>query len=140
MWIVNTLLPSRWNKRVCTALLGFLAAGAASALATTLDEDRTRGDIHGLFEIRHAAVKFIAAENSKNGTSWQVLEPNRKILVAKCAAALRVKWVPKNHGLSGANVAVSCDRTVNPAPQHKWEVFVPVDRGPQRAVAVPVNS
>lgn len=130
IWIVNMLLASRWNKRVCTALVGFLSAGAASALAATLDEDRTRGDIHGLFEIREAAVKFMAAENSKNGTSWQVLEPNRKILVAKCAVALRVKWVPKSHGLSGPNVAVSCDKTVKPTPQHKWEVFVPVDKGP----------
>ena len=130
IWIVNILLASRWNKRVCTALVGFLAAGAALALAATLDEDRTRGDIHGLFEIREAAVKFMAAENSKNGTSWQVLEPNRKILVAKCAVALRVKWVPKSHGLSGPNVAVSCDKTVKPTPQHKWEVFVPVDKGP----------
>ncbi|WP_152988514.1 hypothetical protein [Janthinobacterium sp. Ant5-2-1] len=130
IWIVNMLLPSRWNKHVCTALVGFLVAGVASARATTLDEDRTRGDIHGLFEIRDAAVKFMAAENSKNGTSWQVLEPNRKILVAKCAVALRVKWVPKSHGLSGPNVAVNCDKTVKPTPQHKWEVFVPVDKGP----------
>ena len=140
IWIVNTLLPSRWNKPVCAALLGFLAAGVGSALATTLDEDRTRGDIHGLFEIRDAAVKFISTENSKNGTSWQVLKPNRKILVAKCAVALRVKWVPKSHGLSGANVAVNCDKTVKPTIQHKWEVFVPVDRGPQRAVANLANS
>ncbi|TSD71218.1 hypothetical protein FFI39_009540 [Janthinobacterium sp. KBS0711] len=129
IWIVNMLLPSRWNKHVCTALVGFLVAGVASARATTLDKDRTRGDIHGLFEIRDAAVKFMAAENSKNGTSWQVLEPNRKILVAKCAVALRVKWVPKSHGLSGPNVAVSCDKTVTPTIQPKWEVFVPVDKG-----------
>jgi hypothetical protein len=122
----------------------FLAAGASTALASSLDDDRTRGDIHGLFEIRDAAVQFIAAENSKNGTSWQVLEPNRKILVTKCAAALRVKWVPKSHGLSGANVAVSCARTVKPAIQDKWEVFVPIAkeprRGAQRAAAIPVNS
>ncbi|NHQ90315.1 hypothetical protein GYK42_08025 [Janthinobacterium lividum] len=114
---------------MCTALVGFLVAGAASALAATLDEDRTRGDIHGLFEIKDAAVKFIAAENSKNGTKWQVLEPNRKILVTKCLVPLRVKWVPKSHGLSGPNVAVSCDRTVKPTIQHQWEVFVPVDKG-----------
>ncbi|WP_099664939.1 hypothetical protein [Janthinobacterium sp. 13] len=110
----------------------FLVAGVSSALAATLDEDRTRGDIHGLFEIREAAVQFIAAENSKNGTSWQVLEPNRKILVTKCAAALRVKWVPQSHGLSGFNVAVSCAKTVNPAIQHKWEVFVPITKGQSR--------
>ncbi|MDN2678468.1 hypothetical protein [Janthinobacterium sp. SUN033] len=106
----------------------FLIAGVSSALAATLDEDRTRGDIHGLFEIREAAVQFIAAENSKNGTSWQVLEPNRKILVTKCAAALRVKWVPQSYGLSGFNVAVSCAKTVKPTTQKKWEVFVPVSR------------
>ncbi|MDN2712677.1 hypothetical protein O0880_24975 [Janthinobacterium sp. SUN118] len=108
----------------------FLVAGISSALASTLHEDRTRGDIHGLFEIRDAAVKFIAAENLKNGTGWQALEPNRKILVAKCALPLRVKWVPKSHGLSGAHVAVICSRTVKPAPLDKWEVFVPIVKGP----------
>lgn len=125
-------LPLRLTKRACAALAGslFLVAGIASALAATLDEDRTRGDIHGLFEIRETAVKFMAAENAKNGTRWQVLEPNRKILVAKCALPLHVTWVPKSHGLSGPNVAVSCARTVKPAPQHKWNVFVPVDKRP----------
>ncbi|MGK5030285.1 hypothetical protein [Janthinobacterium sp. DSP2-3-3] len=108
----------------------FLVANVSSALATTLDEDRTRGDIHGLFEIRDAAVKFIAAENLKNGTKWQAMAPNRKILVVKCAISLHVKWVPKSHGLSGPNVAVICDKTVKPAIQKKWEVFVPIDKGP----------
>lgn len=122
------LLSLRLNKRMYVSLL--LVAGAASALAGTLDEDRTRGDIHGLFEIRDAAVKFIAAENLKNGTEWQALEPNRKILVAKCAASLHVKWVPKSYGLSGSNVAVSCAKTVKPKVQNKWEVFVPVAKGP----------
>lgn len=135
-------LPLRWNQRGCAALAGslFLVAGIASAIAATLDEDRTRGDIHGLFEIREAAVKFMAAENAKNGTRWQVLEPNRKILVAKCALPLHVTWVPKSHGLSKPNVAVSCARTVKPAPQHKWDVFVPVDKRPQRAATIPANS
>ena len=126
------LLPLRLNKRVYATLAGsfFLVAGASSAFASTLDEDRTRGDIHGLFEIREAAVQFIAAENLKNGTKWQAMEPNRKILVAKCAVSLRVKWVPKSHGLSGSNVAVSCNQTVKPTMQKKWEVFVPINKGP----------
>lgn len=136
------LAPLRLNRSMYTSFVAavFLAAGVSSALAATLDEDRTRGDIHGLFEIRDAAVKFMAAENSKNGTRWQVLEPNRKILVAKCAVALRVKWVPKKHGLSGPNVAVSCAKTAKPTIQHQWEVFVPVAKGSQRAAAIPVNS
>ncbi|MGK5037581.1 hypothetical protein [Janthinobacterium sp. LB3P118] len=125
------LLSSRLNKRGYAALVSsfFLVAGVSSALATTLDEDRTRGDIHGLFEIRDAAVKFIAAENLKNGTRWQAMEPNRKILVAKCAISLHVKWVPKSQGLSGPNVAVICGKTVKPTTQKKWEVFVPIDKG-----------
>ena len=127
MWV-----PLRLNKRIYTCFVAalFLVPGASAALAGTLDEDRTRGDIHGLFEIRDAAVQFVTAENAKNGTSWQVLEPNRKILVTKCAVALRVQWVPKRHGLSGPNVAVSCAKTVKPAIQDKWEVFVPINKGP----------
>lgn len=118
----------RWTARVYAALAGclFLGASASSAFATTLDEDRTRGDIHGLFEIREAAVKFVAAENVKNGRQWQVLEPNRKILVTRCAAALQTAWAPKSQGLSGQNVAVRCARTVQPTIQKNWQVFVPV--------------
>lgn len=135
-------LPLRLNKRMSTALACslFLVAGIASAIAATLDEDRTRGDIHGLFEIREAAVNFMAAENAGNGTRWQVLEPNRKILVAKCALPLHVAWVPKSHGLSGPNVAVRCAKTVKPTIQHKWEVFVPVDKRPRRAAGIPAKS
>jgi hypothetical protein len=130
--IVNMWIPLRLNTRVYTALAGclFLLADAASARAATLDEDRTRGDIHGLLEIREAAVQFITAESVKNGTQWQVLEPNRKVLVSKCAVALRVEWVPKSYGLSGQNVAVRCARTVKPTTEKKWQVFVPVVKGP----------
>ncbi|WP_152281751.1 hypothetical protein [Janthinobacterium violaceinigrum] len=122
------LLPSPLNTRVCATLIAFLVAGISPARASTLNEDRTRGDIQGLFEIRDAAVKFIAAENLKDGTKWHVMEPNRKILVSTCAAPLRVTWVAKSYGLSGPNVAVSCARTVKPTTQKKWEVFVPVSR------------
>lgn len=107
----------------------FLVASASSAFAANLDEDRTRGDIHGLFEIRDAAAKFVATENLKNGTRWQVLRPNRKILVPKCAVSLRVEWVPHSHGMSGSNVAVICAKTVKPTTQKKWEVFVPIAKG-----------
>jgi hypothetical protein len=140
--IVNMLARLRLNKRMYSSFFAtlFLAAGVSSALASTLDEDRTRGDIHGLFEIKDAAVKFMAAENFKNGTQWQVLEPNRKILVTKCAVSLHVAWVPKSHGLSGPNVAVSCAKTVKPTTKNKWEVFVPINMGPRRAAASPVNS
>ncbi|WP_231958606.1 hypothetical protein [Janthinobacterium lividum] len=136
------LAPLRLNRRMYASFVAavFLVAGVSSARATTLDEDRTRGDIHGLFEIRDAAVKFMAAENSKNGTRWRVLEPNRKILVTKCAVSLRVEWVPKSRGLPGSNVAVSCAKTVKPTIQHKWEVFVPIAKGPQRATVIPGNS
>lgn len=122
------MLPSPLNTRVCATLIASLVTGISPARASTLDEDRTRGDIQGLFEIREAAVKFIATENLKDGTKWQVMEPNRKILVSTCAAPLRVTWVPKSYGLSGPNVAVSCARTVTPTTQKKWEVFVPVSR------------
>lgn len=125
------LLPLRLTIGVYATVAGwfFLAAGFTSAFATTMNGDRTRGNIHGLHEIRDAAVKFIAVENVKNGTRWLVLEPNAKILVAKCAVALRVKWVPKSHGLSEPNVAVICSETVKPAMQNKWEVFVPIYQG-----------
>ena len=129
--IANISPSLRWTRRVYASVVAslFLVAGASSAIATDLEEDRTRGDIHGLFEIRDAAVKFITEENAKNRATWRVLAPHRKILVTKCALPLHVEWVPQSHGMSGTNVAVSCAKTVKPTIQKKWVVFVPVDKG-----------
>ncbi|MFT4184207.1 MAG: hypothetical protein QM636_20070 [Rhizobium sp.] len=81
---------------------------------------------HGLFEIREEASRFIDRENISHGTHWHVLEPNLKIQVPRCAAALAVKWVAKTYGLSAPNIAVTCSKTVGGSWERRWTVFVPI--------------
>jgi len=99
---------------------------ASEAVYRGIEDDRTNGVKHGLFEIREEARQFIATENLSRGTQWEVLDPNLKIQVPRCAVPLTVKWVPKTYGLSAPNVAVSCGRTVHDSWEKHWNVFVPV--------------
>ncbi|MBB5574334.1 MULTISPECIES: hypothetical protein [Rhizobium] len=91
-----------------------------------IEDDRTNGVKHGLFEIREKARQFIASENMSGGTHWEVLDPNLKIQVPRCAVPLTAKWVPKTYGLSAPNVAVTCSRTIDGSSERHWDVFVPV--------------
>lgn len=99
---------------------------ASEAVYRGIEDDRTNGVKHGLFEIREEARQFIARENLSRGTDWKVLDPNLKIQVPRCAVPLTVKWVPKAYGLSAPNVAVSCGRTVGGSWEKHWNVFVPI--------------
>jgi hypothetical protein len=99
-----------------------------------LNEYRSRDDIHGLYEIREVARKFVIAGNVRNSTHWMVMDPNLKIQVTLCAVPLEVVWVPKSYGLSNTSVEVVCSRTINPKIEKKWRVFVPVfqETSPQK--------
>lgn len=99
---------------------------ASEAAYRGIEDDRTNGVKHGLFEIREEARRFIARENLSGGTDWKVLDPNLKIQVPRCAVPLTVKWVPETYGLSAPNVAVTCAGTVGGSWERHWNVFVPV--------------
>ncbi|MGB7195836.1 hypothetical protein GN109_09525 [Collimonas pratensis] len=88
-------------------------------------DDHTTADRHGLYEIREEARKFVAMENAKNLTTWEVLDPNLKIVVPRCVVPLKTKWAPKDRGLSSKSVWVICELTVD-KQYKKWDVFVPV--------------
>ena len=109
-----------------------LFAGAAQNCSASniayrgIEDDRSSGVKHGLFEIREAARQFIARENASRGIHWEALDPNLKIFVPRCAVPLSVQWVPKTYGLSAPNVAVICSRTVRGGWEKHWDVFVPI--------------
>jgi hypothetical protein len=103
---------------------------ASDGAIDPLKDYRTRLDIHGLFEIRAEARKFIAKENLKNGTKWEAMDPDLRVQVTKCAVPLKAKWVPKSYGLPTPSLEVICSRTINPKIEKKWRVFVPIFQGP----------
>ncbi|MGO4152228.1 hypothetical protein [Cupriavidus sp. YAF13] len=120
MMMMKAGMPMR---RALAALALGLACTAAQARGPEVPYNPP--PVQDLDQIQQAAAAFVAAQNQQAGTRWAAGEPNNKVLVPRCADALRVQWVPKSQGLSGQSVAVRCPRTAGGWTQH-WEVFVPV--------------
>lgn len=95
----------------------------ASSAGPYINELRSTDTTHGLYEIRDFARQFVAEQNAKNGTDWDVLDPNLKSQVTKCAVPLRAKWAPKSSGFSGNPVLVYC---LKPIRGEQWTLDVPV--------------
>jgi hypothetical protein len=139
----------RWRVAVAGAVLAsaFLSVALASKLplirhrheatalaqvqvqdkqpAYSIEQDRTRGDIEGLYDIREQARTFIAAHNKKHKTRFKALDPNLKAHYPRCKTRMTVAWVPKSYGLSGPAVFVICKKSVSEYAR-KWEAIVPV--------------
>ncbi|PDT11308.1 MULTISPECIES: hypothetical protein [unclassified Rhizobium] len=109
-----------------------LSACAACLASWSIETDRSTPDKHGLFEIREEARRFIAQENAKRLEQWDVLEPNAKVLVPRCAVPLLAQWMPKSLGRSKASVTVICSAAVPNGVMKRWDVHVPVERKPAR--------
>lgn len=120
--------PSRLNKLAFVlAILSSAAHGDGSLAATDpLDRYRTKGDVHGLYEIREAAQNFLVSERAKGAAVWVALDPNLKVQVLRCDELVTVNWVSKSAGYSNANVSVNCRKTIRPQEQKSWSVLVPV--------------
>lgn len=106
-----------------------LAVCQPCAARDYIDQLRSTESVHGLYEVREAARKFVTDENARNNTHWKVLEPNLKAQVAKCAVPLSAKWAPKSARMSGKNVLIFCLRTVQKSKsEEQWTLAVPVIR------------
>ena len=104
----------------------------ACLAAWSIDTDRSTPDKHGLFEIREEARRFVAQKNAKGREQWDVLEPNAKVLVPRCAVPLQAQWTPKSLGRSKASVTVICAAAVPNGVMRRWDVHVPVEGRPAR--------
>ncbi|MBB3523373.1 hypothetical protein RJJ37_10275 [Rhizobium redzepovicii] len=94
----------------------------------SIETDRSTELKHGLFEIREEARRFVAQENASEHEQWNVLEPNAKVLVPRCAVPLQTQWTPKSLGRSKPSVMVVCPDAVPNAVMKRWDVHVPVER------------
>lgn len=118
-------------------LFAFSIFGSCNvAQAWNTDDDRTRGEIQGLYEIRKEAMKFMDQWNKSYGTSYELLEPNSKTFVPRCAVPLRTAWSEENKGQRLADVSVICDKTNFPGMK-RWVVVVPALEWDRTATAKP---
>ncbi|WP_348627579.1 hypothetical protein [Rhizobium sp. R693] len=101
-------------------------ASASAAASLDIENDRSTSIRHGLFEIREAARRFISNENAKGLQQWDVLEPNLKTFVPRCAVPLKARWTPKSFGLSRQSVMVICPTAIANIAMRSWDVHVPV--------------
>jgi hypothetical protein len=90
-------------------------------------EYRTRGNSHGLYEIREAVKEFIRRENLMRKTQWEVGNPDIRVVVWECAVPLVAKWQTSEPGEEPL-VAVRCARTLKNPPVKNWRVRIPVYR------------
>jgi hypothetical protein len=114
--------------KIFQLLSAFVISFQCFAAGNTVDvyeKYHSNDAIHGLFEIREEAIAFINRENIQGGTKFEVVGPNLKTLVPRCAVPLRAMWAPSGRGLTGKNVSVICARTSDINYQ-KWDVLVPV--------------
>jgi hypothetical protein len=114
--------------RIFQSLSAFLISFQCFAAGNTADvyeKYHSNDAIHGLFEIREEAIAFINRENIQSGTKFEVVGPNLKTLVPRCAVPLKAMWTPSDRGLTGKNVSVICTRTGD-INYPKWDVLVPV--------------
>lgn len=122
------LAPLRSNSVSLAVLL--IALCSKNGLAADVNEDplseyRTRGNRHGLYEIREAARDFISRERVKGRNEWQVGDPDIRTVVWECAVPLRSNWRISDEG-KRTGVSVSCNKTLDNAPVPKWRVTVPI--------------
>ena len=121
---------------LCKLLPLWLLVWATHCFSSTGIEDMRSNDVvHGLYEIREEARRFVAQENARSHQDdWEALDPNLKVLVPRCAVPLKARWHEIWWFDNGAEskllkrsrrvIAVECTRTVSPA--QKWDVHVPV--------------
>lgn len=86
---------------------------------------RSTSEVHGLHEIREAAVEWVQRTNAREKTNWLIGGPSLHVVVSRCAVPLTVKWAPdvvENEGNQGVNVI--CRKTVKTAHEKDWDVFV----------------
>ncbi len=110
-----------------TLFFSYSAICFSKDITDPIDQWHSTTTIHGIYEIREEARKFIANQNSANHTKWVTLDPNYKTIVPRCIVPLKVKWVPKSYGLSQKSVLVYCAKSISTNNELKgWDVAVPV--------------
>lgn len=111
--------------------IGWLYCGSSSFAATGKNVSEThtkqiaRLKPYHLDQIQLAAKNFMALENQKNHSQWQVGEVNLKTFVPNCVVPLSAAWAPKDR-VFRKSVVVRCAKSVSKDVFKTWDVYLPV--------------
>lgn len=120
-------LRSNKAKTALAALIVCVGYSLPGFCYDLIEKMHTTETVHGLYEIKEEAQKFITEQNAKNHTDWFAGSPNLKTQVTRCAVPLKTKWAPASYELSGKNVLVYCTKTIKGySNKTQWTIIVPV--------------
>ncbi len=100
-------------------------SSAQPTRAETKDEQEVGLKPFSLEKVQLAADNFIALENEKHSTNFQVDQVNLKTFVPECVVPLKTDWAPKDR-VYRKSVAVICTKSVSDDIFKTWHVYLPV--------------
>ena len=120
---------SSWTL-ACAALL-FAIAGQCMADGRPKDDPdepllryRTTAELHGLYEIREEALRFLQSQPRKKTGAWVPLGPDIRAMVPLCAVPLHTRWARASDNTDSLpGVLVICRKSIDKkAPS--WSIFI----------------
>jgi hypothetical protein len=85
---------------------------------------RTTATVHGLYEIREEARKFLRHQPRKKSGEWVAVGPDIRMQVPLCAVPLRTRWARESDNKENLpGVLVTCKKTIDKQTPH-WSVLV----------------
>lgn len=80
---------------------------------------RTTTDIHGLYEIREEARRFLRTQPRKKTGRWVAVRPDIRAQVPLCLVSLRSRWARKSDNTENLpGVMVICEKLIDKATPH----------------------
>jgi hypothetical protein len=120
---------SRWAP-ACAALL-FAIAGPCMADGRPQDDPdepllryRTTAQLHGLYEIREEARRFLRTQPRKKSGDWVAVGPDIRMQAPLCAVPLRSRWARESDNTENLpGVLVVCKKSID-KKKPNWSIFV----------------
>jgi hypothetical protein len=98
--------------------LSFLFTSFISA-SYSIENDRTRGDIHGNYDIFLESKKIITKFNKKEKVDLILQHPDLRSTFNRCVAPLKIRWKNTKKNIENKIVIVSCASDINNKP---WNI------------------
>jgi hypothetical protein len=124
--------PERLALRACAGMAALLllspisGAAARDGRADPLAQYRSNEQVHGLYEVREAARKFLVLEGVRKNGTYSAMDPDLRIVVPRCVVPLTARWARKTMYHEGPGVDVLCKKSVDRRYARSWDVFVPL--------------
>jgi hypothetical protein len=124
---------NRWALARVVSALGLALVIANPCLADVLVTDdpdepllryRNTAEIHGLYEVREEARKFLRQQPRPKTGAWVAVGPDIRMQAPRCAVPLRSRWArASDHTENLPGVLVTCKKTVD-KKDPSWAIFV----------------